>query len=78
MSETKEWDEVEELHPIKSPAALGERVSTVTLRRWIKQGLYSHRTGRTVFLEAINRGRMIYTSKERMLAFYRKHSGIKA
>jgi hypothetical protein len=77
MSTPADWDQVEELHPIKTPKSLGEYVSTQTLRRWSKEGLYSHRTGRTVVLETTNRGRMIYTSKERMLAFYRRHSGIK-
>lgn len=76
------WDEVEQLYPIKSPKSLGERVSADTLRRWTdtnskRGGLYSYRTGRRVYLETVYRGQMLFTSKERLLAFYRRLNGIK-
>jgi hypothetical protein len=77
MSESPAWDQVEQLHPIKAPKLLGERVHTNTLRRWASKGLYSRRTGRNVVLETVYKGQMLYTSKERVLAFYRKLNGIK-
>ena len=76
-----EWHEVEQLYPIKSPKSLGERVSSATLRRWSdtkskRGGIYSHRTSRRVYLETIYRGQLLMTSKERVLAFYRRLNGI--
>lgn len=71
------WDQVEQLYPLKAPRALGERVHEKTLKRWANHGLYSRRTSRTVVLESVYRGQMLYTSRERVLAFYRKLNGIK-
>lgn len=71
------WYEVEELHPLRAPRSLGERVHEKTLKRWASKGLYSRRTGRTIVLETHTKANLLYTSKERMLAFYRRHSGIK-
>jgi hypothetical protein len=73
-----DWDEVEELVPIKSPGLLGLSQSRITLRSWIDHGLYCRRSKARVKLESTLRGGRRFTSRERLLAFYRKLNGIKA
>lgn len=81
-SAAQPWHEIEELVPLKSPRLLGLREHPNTLKRWADKeskagGLYSYRTGRRVYLEATRRGRMLYTSTQRVLVFFRELNGIK-